>query len=187
MKNIAVYLGSRPGNDPKYCATAEEFGRRLAEAGLTLIYGGSAVGTMGALADGCMKAGGHCIGVFPKGFKGKPEIAAAGIKVFRNDLSETVITENFKERKQKMEDLSDCCVALPGSWGTLDELFTYATNSELKFNGGKKIFLLNLDGYFNPIKDMIRKMFEEGFILEYSTRLFTFCDTLDELMAALTA
>ncbi len=185
MNLVGVYLGPPAGNGPVCCDPAREFGRRIAQHGWSLIYGGSSVGTMGALADGCLEAGGECIGVFPDGFKGKPEVAAQGIEVERRDLTIMKNCSNFQERKRMMEEMSDCCVALPGSWGTMDELFTYATNSELKFNGGKKIFVLNLNGYYEPLKAQISKMYECGFILEYSTRLFRFCDTLDELMAAL--
>lgn len=185
MKKVTVFLGSRPGNDPKFCATAREFGRRLAEENMSIVYGGSSVGTMEALAGGCIDAGGSCIGVFPKGFGGKPEVAATGRDIQMKGLSEMYFTDDFAERKKMMNELGDCCVALPGSWGTLDELFTYATDTELKFNGGKPIFVLNLDGYFEPIKKMISTMYENGFILEYSTKLITFCDSLDELMRAL--
>jgi len=185
MKNIAVYLGSHPGNGDIWCDTARDFGGRIARKGWRLIYGGSTMGTMGALADGCLAAGGECIGVFPSGFKGKPEVAAKGIEVARRDLTLMKNCPNFRERKQMMEEMSDCCVALPGSWGTLDELFTYCTNSELKFNGGKPIFVLNLNGYYDTLKAMIQNMYECGFILEYSTHLIRFCNTLDELMAAL--
>jgi len=185
MKNVAVYLGSHSGNGSIWCDTARELGRRIAEHGWRLIYGGSSVGTMGALADGCMDAGGECIGVFPDGFKGRPEIAASGVDVARKNLTQMKSCPNFQERKRMIEEMCDCSVALPGSWGTLDELFTNATNSELKFNGGKKIFILNLNGYYDPLKAQIKNMFDNGFILEYSTHLFRFCDTLDELIAAL--
>ena len=185
MKSISVYLGSSPGKGTKYCEAARELGRQMALRGWRLVYGGAAVGTMEALAEGCLQNGGECVGVFPVGFKGKPEVAAAGIDVEKRNVGQTVYCANFSERKQIMEDMGDCCVALPGSWGTLDELFTYATNTQLGFNGGKKIFLLNLDGYYNTLKDMIQKMWEEGFIAEYGLHMLTFCDTLDDLLSHL--
>lgn len=185
MKNVSVFLGSHSGNNPKFPQTAFDFGRALALAGHTLIYGGSNVGTMRFLAEGCIQSGGKCIGVFPSGFKGKPEVAATGIDIERKDLFKMYFTSDFAERKKKMSALSDCCVALPGSWGTLDELFTYVTDTELGFNGGKPIFVLNLDGYYNPLRKMIDNMYDNGFIMEYSRHTITFCDTLDELMSAL--
>lgn len=183
MKSISVYLGAHPGNNPVFCGTAHELGRRLALDGWRLIYGGANVGTMKALADGCLEAGGSCVGVFPSGFKGKPEYAENGIDVVRHSLTEMIYCADFSERKAKMEELGDCCVALPGSWGTMDELFTYATNSELKFNGGKRIFVLNLNGYYEPLKQLVANMHANGFILDHGLKLFTFCNSIDELMS----
>lgn len=181
-KSVAVYLGSHDGNDPSFRRTAYELGRALALEGIRVVYGGANVGTMGALAKGCLEAGGECVGVFPSGFKGKTEVAVTGRDIFQQGLSKVFECSNFAERKQIMEDESDCCVALPGSWGTLDELFTYASNSELKFNGGKKVFVLNTDGYYNPLKELVSIMFRNGFIVENSTKLITFCDTIQDLM-----
>lgn len=185
LKSVSVYLGSHSGNDPKFCAVANEFGRKLAEAGYTVVYGGSNAGTMGALAEGAIGAGGRCIGVFPRGFKGKPDLAAKGFSIEMQGLAEMIFTADFAERKKKMAELGDCCVALPGSWGTLDELFTYSTDSELKFNGGKPMFVLNLDGYYDPLKRMVENMYANGFILEHSIHLIRFCNSVDELMEAL--
>ena len=182
---IAVYLGSSPGKDPKYMETARELGRSLAQSGIGVVFGGAGVGTMRALADGVAEAGGECIGVFPQGFKGKPEIAAAGIDIHRCPVTKEILVKDFAERKATMGELSDCCVALPGSWGTLDELFTYATESQLGFNGGKRIFVLNLDGYYDNIVAMVDKMFAEGFISESSYHLLTFVPTVEALMESL--
>jgi len=165
---------------------AREIGERLSAEGIAVIYGGSTVGTMGALAEGIAANRGECIGVFPEGFRGKPEVVAAGIDIRSGSyLTQDIIVKNFSERKALMEEMSDCCVALPGSWGTLDELFTYALGSELKFNGGKKIYIMNLDGYYDAIKVLIDKMLEEEFISEASSRIFTFVTDVDSLVADL--
>ena len=182
---ISVYLGSSPGKDPKYMATARQAGRRFAESGIGVVFGGAGVGTMRALAEGVAEAGGECIGVFPRGFKGKPEVAAKGIDIHSCPVTEEILVADFAERKQKMGELGDCCVALPGSWGTLDELFTYATESQLGFNGGKKIYVLNLDGYYDNIVAMVDKMYAEGFISDLSRGLLTFVPTVDALLDAL--
>lgn len=182
---IAIYLGSHDGNDPIYCETARELGRRLALRGIGIIYGGANVGTMGALASGAASEGGECIGVFPEGFKGRPIVAATGRNIRQEGLTDFVMVKNFAERKQVMEDMSDCCLALPGSWGTMDELFTYATSSQLLFNGGKKIYILNVKGYYDNLKAQIDKMDEEGFLDPGAISLFIFCDTVDELMERL--
>ena len=182
---ISVYLGSHAGKNPIYMQTARELGRRLAEEGIGVVYGGANVGTMGALADGVKEAGGECIGVYPEGFKGRPDVAARGERIREEGISQMIITKNFAERKQKMEDLSDCCVALAGSWGTLDELFTYTTNSQLRFNGGKPIFVLNTEGYYNTLEALLAHMYEEGFIDDYARGLIQFVKTPEELIGQL--
>lgn len=182
---VAVYLGSRSGRGDKYLKAAYELGSRLAAEGFAVVYGGSSIGTMGALAEGIASQDGECIGVFPEGFKGKPEVVAAGINIRGSRLTEDIIVRNFSERKAVMEQISDCCVALPGSWGTLDELFTYAIGSELKFNGGKKIYILNLDGYYDALRAHIDKMLQEEFISEASSRVFTFVPDVQTLLQEL--
>ena len=182
---IAVYLGSHEGKDPVYCKSAYELGRRLAMKGIGIVYGGARVGTMGALARGAASAGGECIGVYPKGFKGRPDVARQGLEIKQEGLSRFIEVEGFPQRKQLMEDLSDCCVALPGSWGTMDELFAYTTSTQLEFNGGKKLFVLNINGFYDDLKHQIRKMYEEGFIDESAVDLIRFCDSIDELMERL--
>ena len=144
MKNIAVYLGSAPSCKDIYKGLAYELGFRLAKAGHTLVYGGAAVGTMGALADGARDAGGEVIGVFPKGFRGTKEVRESGLEVVQHGLSKFIETADFAERKQMMEDLSDGCIVLPGSFGTLDELFTYACNRAIDVHT-KPILVFNFD------------------------------------------
>ena len=138
---------------------------------------------MKALADGCLSANGIAYGVFPRGFHGYPEDAwhRKG-NLLRAGLTEVFYTADLPERKRLMETLSDACIALPGSWGTLDELFCYAANSKLGFNGGKPLFVLNLNGYYDPLRDQIARMLSAGFI---DRNLLTFCPTLDNLFAAL--
>ena len=179
---ISVYLGSRPGADTSFCENAFALGARLAREGYRLIYGGSDVGTMKALADGCLSANGTAYGVFPLGFRGYPDVAwhKKG-NLLREGLSEVFYTPDLPERKRLMETLSDCCVVLPGSLGTLDELFCYAVNSKLGFNGGKPLYVLNLNGYYDPLREQIARILSAGFI-DHSP--LTFCSTLDDLFAA---
>ncbi|MBQ7640617.1 MAG: TIGR00730 family Rossman fold protein [Bacteroidales bacterium] len=182
---ISVYLGSHPGADVSFCENAFALGARLARAGYRLVYGGSNVGTMKALADGCLSEKGIAYGVFPRGFNGYPEDTwhRKG-NLLREDLTEVFYVVDLPERKRLMETLSDACIALPGSWGTLDELFCYAANSKLRFNGGKPLFVFNLNGYYDPLFGQIARMQEGGFI---DRNLITFCSTLEELFAALAA
>lgn len=179
----AVYLGSHCGNSPVYCESAFELGRKLALKGIGVIYGGTNVGTMGALYRGVASAGGECIGIFPEGFKGRPALVHEGAQIMQEGLTQMISAKDFPERKRMMEDMSDCCIALPGSWGTMDELFAYATSTQLQMNGGKRVFVLNTCGYYDDLKAQLSKMDREGFIDADARNLIRFCDTLDELIS----
>ena len=178
----AIYLGSHEGARPVYMQNAYELGRRLALEGIGVVYGGASIGTMGALSSGVASAGGECIGVFPEGFKGRPDVAEAGIDIRGSRLTQDIIVPDFATRKAEMERLSDLCIALPGSWGTLDELFTYATSTQLQFNGGKPLFVLNTDGYYDGLVQLVQKMYAEGFIEECTLSLLCFVPTVEELV-----
>lgn len=184
MKSIAVYLGSAPACKDIYKGLAYELGQQLAKAGLTLVYGGAAVGTMGALADGAMDAGGDVIGVFPRGFLGTHEVRDSGLKVVREGLTRFIETAGFAERKQVMEDLSDTCIVMPGSFGTMDELFTYACNRAIDKHA-KPIFIFNFEGYYDPLKQLLENMQEAGFMKPVMAGAICFCDTIEEIIALL--
>jgi len=184
MRSIAVYLGSAPGCKEIYKDLAFALGKRLASAGLTVVYGGAAVGTMGALADGAAAAGGRVIGVFPRGFRGTKEVRESGLEVVQHGLSEFIETADFAERKQVMEDLSDGCIVMPGSYGTLDELFTYACNRAIDKHT-KPILVFNFEGYYEPLKQLLANMQEAGFMKPVMADAITFCDTIDEIAGCL--
>lgn len=180
---ISVYLGSSPVCQEKYNVIAYDMGREIALRGATLVYGGAAVGTMGRLADGAKDVGGEVIGVFPKGFTGTREVREKGISVVRDGLDEMIEVENFAVRKQVMEDIGDCAVILPGSFGTLDELFTYACNRSIDKND-KHMFILNFEGYYNPLIQLIDNMIEAGMFKPCMHGAISFHDTVSELMDA---
>ena len=184
MKNIAVYLGSAPSCKEVYKGLAYELGHRIAQAGLTLVYGGAAVGTMGALADGAREAGGEVIGIFPKGFRGTKEVRESGLEVIQKGLSSFIETEDFASRKQLMEDMSDACVVMPGSFGTMDELFTYACDRAIDKHA-KPILVFNFEGYYDPLKQLLANMQEAGFMKPVMAGAVTFCDTLEEIFEIL--
>ena len=140
MKAVAVYCGSSPGAKPEYAAAARELGACLAEREITLVYGGGNVGIMGAVADGVLEAGGHVIGVIPRGLADK-ELAHEG-------ASEMRVVDSMHERKAMMVDLSDAFVALPGGFGTFDELCEVVTWCQLGYEE-KPIGILNVAGYFD--------------------------------------
>ena len=184
MKSVAVYLGSAPGCKDIFKGLAYELGYRIAHAGVTLVYGGAAVGTMGALADGAMEAGGKVVGVFPRGFLGTKEVRESGLEVVHHGLSEFILTADFAERKQVMEDLSDGCIVMPGSFGTLDELFTYACNRAIDKHE-KPILVFNFEGYYDPLKQLLSHMEAAGFMKPVMADALTFCDTIEEIVDCL--
>jgi len=184
-KKVAVYLGSAPGNDPKFKALAYETGRSFAQNGITLLYGGACVGTMGSLADGALEAGGKVVGVFPKGFQGKREVKESGKKVFHEGLSEVVFVKDFPERKMRLEEISDCAVILPGGFGTMDEMFCYAVGNEIDLHD-KQVYVLNADGFYDDLKALLDSMKEKGFLgREYD--VIHWASSVGELIAMLLA
>lgn len=179
--NIAVYLGSSLHCKEEYRRLAYETGRSIALAGHTIIYGGANVGTMKDLADGAQSAGGEVVGVFPGYFKGTKEVQESGIKVIRDGLSALHIVKDFAERKQMMEELSDCCLILPGSFGTFDELFTFACNSTIGIHS-KKAYVLNHKGYYSPLRSLLANTAEAGFMKPETYDTVNFCDTVEDFL-----
>lgn len=180
IKSISVYLGSAPGCDQKYKDLAYETGRRIAAGGYELVYGGADVGTMKSLADGAAGANGKVVGIFPRGFKGTSEVRAKISDIERHDLSEFILVKDFAERKEMMARRGDCCIVLPGSFGTLDELFTYATDKAIGVSD-KPIFVLDHEGYYAPLRDLVANMEKAGFLKPSMRDALLFFDTLDEL------
>ena len=181
----AVYLGSNPGNDPKYMNNARELGRLLAAEGIDVVYGGARVGTMGAMSEGVMEAGGRITGVFPKGFKGRKVYARDGFDVRQTGEGygnyTYLETDTFDDRIRKMEQLADLCIILPGSYGTMHELFSFFEGNELdRFN--KPVAILNLDGYYDPLLELIRNMTDAAFTGREDLDLFLVAGSPEELL-----
>ena len=183
VKSVAVYLGSAEASE-KFRTLARDFGRRLAENGIRTVYGGADVGTMASLADGVLSAGGEIIGVFPTGFGGKREVAAQNREILRKDVSRIVEVKDFAERKETMCNLSDCCVALPGSYGTMDELFCYAVENEIGLHD-KISYVLNVDGYYDGLEAQVSVMKREGFI-SVEAGMITFVHSVNEFFEIIT-
>ncbi len=155
LKWVGVYCGSRDGAKPSYREAAHAFGRELAKNGLSLVYGGAQSGLMGAVADGVLEGGQAVTGVLPHGL--------ARAEFAHPRLTTLHLTESMHERKAKMESLSDAFVALPGGFGTLDELFEILTWAQVGLHS-KPVGLLNVGGYWDPLEAQIRMGFDEGFI-----------------------
>jgi uncharacterized protein (TIGR00730 family) len=155
MRRICVFTGSNPGKRPEYRQAARSLGQELAARGLGLVYGGASVGLMGVLADAVLAGGGEAIGVIPRGLF-KREVAHKG-------LTELHEVDSMHERKALMADLADGFIALPGGYGTFDELFEIITWAQLGLHS-KPIGLLDVAGYFTPLLALITHASHEGFI-----------------------
>ena len=155
MKAICVYCGSNTGNRPAYAERATALGERIAREGLSLIYGGGNVGLMGLAADAALAAGGEVIGVIPEQLV-TWEVAHKGV-------SRLEVVANMHERKMRMFDLADAFVALPGGFGTLDEMFEMLTWRQLGI-GDKPCAFLDVDGFYAPLLQMIDRMVAERFL-----------------------
>jgi uncharacterized protein (TIGR00730 family) len=153
--NICVFCGSATGENPVYAESARELGRLLAKSSHSLVYGGGNVGLMGILADTVLSHDGEVIGVIPD-FLVQREVGHRGV-------SKLEIVESMHERKKRMADLSDAFIAMPGGWGTLDELAEILTWRQLGLIY-QPVGLLNINQYFNPLLEQMRSMVKEGFL-----------------------
>ncbi|WP_226468410.1 TIGR00730 family Rossman fold protein [Luteimonas panaciterrae] len=155
MKSICVYCGSNAGNKPAYADRAMALGTRIAQEKLTLVYGGGNVGLMGIVADAVLEAGGEAIGVIPQ--------QLVNWEVAHRDLTKLEIVGSMHERKARMFDLADAFVALPGGFGTLDEMFEMLTWRQLGL-GQKPCAFLDVENFYSPLMTMIDRMVEERFL-----------------------
>lgn len=155
MKSVAVFCASRPGTNPVYREAAQYVGKFLADKGFSIIYGGGRVGLMGAVADAALQAGGEVIGVIPY-FLDKQELA-------HKELSELIMVKSMHERKMKMSELSDAVIALPGGFGTLEELTEMLTWSQLALHQ-KPIGILNINSYYDKMEQLFDQMQAEDFL-----------------------
>ncbi len=155
IKTITVYCGSADGLKAEYYDAARQMGVLLAQKKIALVYGAGKTGLMGAVADGAIAAGGEVIGVIPQSLN-TPVLAHAG-------LSRLEVTEDIQSRKARMSQLADAFIALPGGYGTFDELFETLTWAQIGIHS-KPVGLLNTRGYFNPLIEMVENACREGFI-----------------------
>ena len=153
-KSVCVYCGSRPGSDPAYMADAEQLGAQLARENWRLVYGAGDVGLMGAVARSAQAAGGETFGVIPQHL--------VQWEVGKTDLTSYVVTETMHERKKVMFMNCDAVVVLPGGAGSLDELFEVMTWRQLGLHE-KPIFLVNTNGYWDPLIALLRHVTDQDF------------------------
>lgn len=176
ISSICVYCGSRYGVQPIYKDTARQLGREIAKRGKRLVYGGGKVGLMGVLADAALSTGGEVIGIIPK-FLEKLEVGHRG-------LSKLHVVENMHDRKKMMYELSDCIVVLPGGIGTLDETFEMLTWRQLQVHS-KPIIILDDNGFWRPLQDMLEAIVKAGFADRKIFDLFSIVSTIDDIFAIL--
>ena len=173
IKSVCVFCGSRVGDNPAYALAASRLGTLLASKNIQLVYGAGNIGLMGLVADACLAANGKVVGVIPTKLVEK-EVAHKG-------LTELIVVESMHERKALMATKSDAFVALPGGFGTCDELFEILTWAQLGIHH-KPIGILNTDGFFNPLLAWIDQMIDQGFVKQRFKELLLVAEKPDELM-----
>jgi uncharacterized protein (TIGR00730 family) len=178
MHRICVFAGSSEGTRPEYAEAARAMGQELARRGIGIVYGGSSRGMMGALADATLAAGAEVIGVLPRDLFVR-EVAHQG-------LTRMHMVGSMHERKALMSDLADGFIALPGGFGTFDELFEIVTWAQIGIHA-KPIGMLDVCGYFDPLIALVRHASREGFIGAEQTHLLLQAPTPTALLDALLA
>ena len=173
MKKIAIYCGSSAGPNEIYRTQAAKLGRYLAEKRIHVIFGGGKVGMMGILADAALEAGGEVTGVIP-GFLHVKEVAHSG-------LTELITVETMHARKALIEKMCDGAIALPGGFGTMDELFEMLTWGQLGLHD-KPVGILNTNGFYKEILSAVDRMVNEGFLKDLNRDMVLVSDSIEELV-----
>ena len=179
ISRLAVFLGSRDGNDPEHARAAYAVGKGLAERGIELVYGAGGAGLMGRISQGAIDGGGRVFGVIPRFMVdrewGRVE-GEAGVQ--------TVVVESMHDRKALMADRAEAFLALPGGLGTLEELFEVWTWQTLLLHR-KPVGLLNLGGFWDPLVEMMHRIADAGFMAAETVDALVVSDDLDEVLQQL--
>jgi uncharacterized protein (TIGR00730 family) len=176
VRRVCVFCGASSGRDPAYAAAARALGAAVAGRGVGLVYGGGRVGLMGALADAVLAAGGQVTGVIPTALVER-ELAHGGLDDLR-------VVGSLHERKALMSELADAFIALPGGFGTLDELMEQLTWSQLGLHE-KPIGLLDVAGYWGTLIAFARHATDAGFVREADLRSIAVADDAEALLVRL--
>jgi len=173
MKRVTVFCGSSKGKDEAFLENAYQLGETLARNHIQLVYGGTKIGLMGAVAEGVLNQHGEAIGVLPR-FLQKKEIAHPGLK-------ELHLVDTMHERKVKMHELSDAVIALPGGFGTMEELFEMLTWGQLGLHK-KPIGILNINEFYDSLIQFIDNMVQQGFLNKNNKELLLYDQTINGLL-----
>jgi uncharacterized protein (TIGR00730 family) len=173
FRRVAVFCGSSPGSAPRFLNAARELGRDLAERGIGIVYGGASVGCMGAVADGALAAGGEVIGVLTAALASR-EIAHCG-------LTRLELVDTMHARKARIAELGNAVIALPGGYGTLDELFEALTWAQLGIDR-KPIGVLDAGGFWAPLTSMLDGAATSGFLQPANQHLLSSAKSVSELL-----
>ncbi len=176
IRTVCVFCGSRRGRDSVFADAARELGRALARAGLRIIYGGGEVGLMGILAEAALAAGGEVVGVIPEQLLER--------EVAKRDLHRLVVTRTMFARKAWMIQQADAFIALPGGFGTLDELLEVLTLKQLGYHR-KPIVLLEVNGFWKPCLALFDRIMELGFAPADNRDLYRVAEDLGAVMETL--
>lgn len=174
FRRLTVYCGSSSDAAPKYYELARHVGRSLAQRGIGIVYGGGRVGLMGAMADAALEAGGEVIGIIPRRLQGR--------EVGHEGLTELYVVDGMPLRKSMMIQLCDGFLALPGGFGTWEEILEAATQGMLNYHR-KPMGVLDLDGYYAPLKAMIEQGVKERFVRAHHAEIILFDQQIDALLA----
>ncbi|GAA4466853.1 TIGR00730 family Rossman fold protein [Nemorincola caseinilytica] len=173
MQNIAVFCGSSEGYNELYRETAFDLGAMLASRGIGIVYGGAKVGLMGAVAEAALQQGGRVTGVIPRFLEHK--------EIVHDGLTKLISVDTMHERKLQMNRLCDGVIALPGGWGTMEELFEMLTWGQLGLHR-KPIGLLNINGFYDALLALCSNMVQEGFLDECVNTSLLASPSADELL-----
>lgn len=175
IQSVAVFCGSKSGNDPAFINEAKTLGQLLAKNKISIVYGGGGKGLMGAIAGTTLEAGGGVIGIIPQ--------LLTEWEQEHHGLTELMIVEDMHTRKKMMYDKADAAIILPGGYGTLDEFFEMLTWNNLNIHN-KPIFLLNTHGYYDHLIRHMQHMEKEGFLYEPPFNRIMVLKTADDFLNA---
>lgn len=178
LRRLCVFCGSKHGSHVAYTTAARKVGRQLALRGIDLVYGGGDVGLMGEVANAALGEDGVVIGVLPE--------FMTGAEVAHPTLTELHVVESMHERKAMMSELADGFLALPGGWGTLEELFEMITWSQLRLHT-KPVGVLNVNGFYDRLVEFLDEAVDVGFIRREHRGLLQVDDDIDRLVDAMDA